>query len=181
MVGLALAPSDDASSTEDEALAELSERLDERGDDFGAINRLSDELNADETLDLNAFESRCVATDLVADLGPDRSLEITAADVDAGLPQAEAEALADAFVGCIDLCALFGRAIESDPASAGPPDFYIDCLFDEIGEAAFHAEFVAEFSGRPAPEQELEQLGADAGDRCIASFTPEQLDELANS
>ncbi len=168
VVGAVAQSSDSSPSREDEALEELSERLDASDSDFDAIDQLTEELVADDLVGLSGLESRCIATQLVEGLGASRSLEITAADLGAGLPVAEAEEFADAYVDCVDLQAFFARTLASDPITADLPDFYVDCLFDELGDATFRAQFVAEFSGDAAPDAELEQLGAEAGDRCIA-------------
>ena len=181
LIGAVVASGDSSPSREAEALNELSERLDESGSDFDAINQLTDELVNDELIDLNGLESRCVATEIVDELGPDRSIEITAAEVEAGLIAAEADAFADAYVDCVDLRAFFARSFESDPATAGLPDFYVDCLVDELGPETLRMQFADAFAGNTASDAELERLGAEAGDRCIASFTPEQLDELSAS
>ncbi len=181
LLGAIARSADSSPSRQDEELAEFSDRLGELADETEAINQLTDELVNDEVLGLDFFESRCVATEVVDEFGAAGALEIDSAYLAADLSTTEAEALADAYVDCVDLKALFARGLESDPASAGLPDFYIDCLFEEIGTEVFRSGLVDEFSGNPPSDSELEQLGAEAGDRCIASFTPEQLDELAAS
>lgn len=166
---------------EEEALEELGELLDESASEFDAVNQLASELGSDAQLGLEGLESRCIATDLVEGLGASRSLEITISEVDAGLPQAEAEVFADAYSSCIGLREFFERSAASDPAAADLPDFYFDCLFDELGESTLHAEIVAAITADVAANAEIDGLYSAAADRCFASFTPEQLDELAGT
>jgi hypothetical protein len=80
-----------------------------------------------------------------------------------------------------DLQDYFARTFEADPTTAGLPRFSIDCLVEELGVETIREQLAGAFPGEAVADAELEQLGAQAGDTCSASFTPEQLDELAES
>lgn len=74
------------------------------GDDAATVDALAEELSGDEArISADADEARCVAEDVVDDLGADRVEEIELRLVQPALTDDEADAVYEAFAGCIEL------------------------------------------------------------------------------
>lgn len=101
-------------------------------------------------------EADCVAGDLVEALGVERLLVVGATGegdpfAAGAVTGAEAEAVANGFVDCVDMRQLFVDQFESQ----GIPAEVADCLAGEIAEDDLRALFTAQFSGEEVDPETL--------------------------
>lgn len=105
----------------------------------------------DETLPVTDADAACVADALVGDFGVERLLVLGAVtgegDPFAGdeIDEGEAERVADAFLGCLDIRSVFVEQFETD----GVPADTAACLAQNIPQDTLRQLFTAQFAGRP--------------------------------
>ncbi len=114
---------------EDKAAAEaVSSKL---GDETGGVG------------DVSESERTCVAVELVKSLGAKRVMELAEEDKLA-MPKAEAEKAADAFIGCVDVQALFAAGMSEDGDISAKS---AKCLAGKVSKAEWRTMLIGVFSG----------------------------------
>jgi hypothetical protein len=169
--GVAACGGDDSSgSSPASALAKLS------GDDKAAAEAVGAKLaeSGDAVSGITKEQEACVGVALVKSLGAKRVLEASKQD-EFTLSEAEAGKAADAFLGCIDVKALFasGMAEGGDISQKSA-----DCLAGKVSKDGYRSMVVAVFTGN---EEDAEaSIFADVMKNMAGCLTKDEMTKIGS-